>query len=88
MVYVIQTYCLAQSSVNCGESIQLLTRGQFFTYTFNLRKNNHIHVPIPCAGIDEKIPFVKAAPIDEQETKKQKKHKEAQAKKDKADPEQ
>lgn len=29
-------------------------------------------------GIDEKIPFVKSAPIDQEEAKKQKKHKEAQ----------
>ena len=34
-------------------------------------------------GLNEKIPFVKPAPIDEQETKKQKKHKDAQAKKGK-----
>lgn len=31
-------------------------------------------------GLDRKIPFVKPAPIDEQETKKQKKHREAQGK--------
>ena len=33
------------------------------------------------SGLNKKIPFVKPAPIDEQEAKKQKKHKEAQAKK-------
>ncbi|XP_048740826.1 serine--tRNA ligase, cytoplasmic-like [Ostrea edulis] len=34
-------------------------------------------------GYDEKLPFVKPAPIDQEETKKTKKHKDAQKKKDK-----
>ncbi|XP_076447670.1 serine--tRNA ligase, cytoplasmic-like [Babylonia areolata] len=41
--------------------------------------------PFMPPGLDEKIPFVKPAPIDEQETKKQKKHKEAQGKKNKVE---
>lgn len=35
------------------------------------------------AGYNEKLPFVKPAPIDQEESKKSKKHKDAQKKKDK-----
>lgn len=35
------------------------------------------------AGYNEKLPFVKPAPIDQEESKKTKKHKDAQKKKDK-----
>lgn len=40
-------------------------------------------VKYPFAGYDEKLPFVKPAPIDQEESKKSKKHKEAQKKKEK-----
>lgn len=53
-----------------------------------LRKNDYI---VECltlciefpAGYDEKLPFVKPAPIDQEESKKSKKHKDAQKKKNK-----
>ncbi|KAK7488578.1 hypothetical protein BaRGS_00020195 [Batillaria attramentaria] len=54
----------------------------------NFQTEDGVVVPEPLRrfmppGLNEKIPFVKPAPIDEQETKKQKKHKEAQVKKEK-----
>lgn len=55
----------------------------------NFQTEDGVTVPEPLRrfmppGINEKIPFVKPAPIDEQESKK-KKHKDAQAKKDNAE---
>ncbi|KAK3101670.1 hypothetical protein FSP39_005358 [Pinctada imbricata] len=54
----------------------------------NYQEEDGIVVPEPLRmymprGFEEKIPFVKPAPIDQEETKKQKKHKEQQKKKDK-----